>query len=142
MRCFLKLPERDGLSPDELIDAPFNLSPVGSGPYRFNRMIVAEGEMEGGAYEVARRVQKKYSEYETKVTVLGHIQRGGAPSCKDRVLASRLGVASVEALLDGKNAKMLGIVNNEIVFSPLVKEAERASKLNMDLLRMSRILSI
>ncbi|MFZ6053251.1 6-phosphofructokinase [Halocola ammonii] len=105
-------------------------------------VIVAEGDANGGAYQVAKKVNEKYSHYETKVTVLGHIQRGGAPSCLDRVIASRMGVAAVEGLLDGKTDVMAGIINDEDVYTPFSDAISKKSKLNEEEVRMSKILSI
>jgi 6-phosphofructokinase 1 len=105
-------------------------------------VIVAEGEEEGGAYEIARKVQAQFDGYEMKVTILGHIQRGGSPSCFDRVLASRLGVAAIEGLLEGKNRMMAGLINNQVVFTPLTHAAKISSSLHHDLFRISKILSI
>lgn len=105
-------------------------------------VIVAEGDEEGGAYEIARKVQAQFDGYEMKVTILGHIQRGGSPSCFDRVLASRLGVAAIEGLLEGKNRMMAGLINNQVVFTPLTQAAKISSSLDYDLFRISKILSI
>lgn len=77
-------------------------------------VIVAEGDEEGGAYEVARKVKQRYGHYETRVSVLGHVQRGGRPTAADRVLAGRSGVAAVEALLAGKDGHMVGTVAGRI----------------------------
>jgi 6-phosphofructokinase 1 len=105
-------------------------------------VIVAEGFTEGGAFEVARQVKALTSLYDTKVTVLGHIQRGGDPSCFDRVLASRLGVAAVEGLKSGQRDAMVGVVNDAIVFTPF-NQAIAASKVSLDdEVRIARILSI
>jgi 6-phosphofructokinase 1 len=105
-------------------------------------VIVAEGFTEGGAFEVARQVKQLTSLYDTKVTVLGHIQRGGDPSCSDRVLASRLGVAAVEGLKSGQRDAMVGVVNDTIVFTPF-NQAIAASKVSLDdEVRIARILSI
>ncbi|MBM3918198.1 MAG: 6-phosphofructokinase [Sphingomonadales bacterium] len=105
-------------------------------------VIVAEGDEEGGAYEIARKVQEQFDGYEMKVTILGHIQRGGSPSCFDRVLASRLGVAAIEGLMEGKNQMMAGLINNQVVFTPLTQAAKISSVLDHDLFRISKILSI
>jgi 6-phosphofructokinase 1 len=105
-------------------------------------VIVAEGFTEGGAFEVARQVKAITSLYETRVTVLGHIQRGGDPSCFDRVLASRLGVAAVEGLRAGQRDAMVGVVNDTVVFTPF-NQAIAASKVSLDdEVRIARILSI
>jgi 6-phosphofructokinase 1 len=105
-------------------------------------VIVAEGDEEGGAYEIARKVKEQFDGYEMKVTILGHIQRGGSPSCFDRVLASRLGVAAIEGLMEGKNRMMAGLINNQVVFTPLTEAAKTSSTLDHDLFRISKILSI
>ncbi|RZK56940.1 MAG: 6-phosphofructokinase [Pedobacter sp.] len=81
-------------------------------------IIVAEGDEAGGAYVVGEALKEKFPNADIRISVLGHIQRGGKPSCMDRVLASRLGVAAVEALLAGKTDVMAGQVNKEIVFTP------------------------
>lgn len=105
-------------------------------------IIVAEGDEEGGAYEVARKVTEKFSGYSTRVTVLGHVQRGGSPSCMDRVLASTLGYESVIALLNGKNKVMVGMVNKEIVYTPFSMAAKHHQDINRQMLEMARILSL
>jgi 6-phosphofructokinase 1 len=105
-------------------------------------VIVAEGDEEGGAYEVARKVKEQFDGYEMKVTILGHIQRGGSPSCFDRVLASRLGVAAIEGLKDGMSKVMAGIINNKVVYTPLTQAAKLHSDMDDDLYRISKILSI
>lgn len=81
-------------------------------------IIVAEGDEIGGAFNVGEELKEKFPTYDIRVSVLGHIQRGGKPSCMDRVLASRLGVAAVEGLLSGRTRVMAGQVNREIVFTP------------------------
>ncbi len=105
-------------------------------------VIVAEGDANGGAFDVARKVNEQYDEFETRVTVLGHIQRGGVPSANDRVLAGRLGVAAVEGLLQRKADTMAGVINHQVVFTPLEEAITRKAELNADVTRMSRILSI
>lgn len=104
-------------------------------------IIVAEGDDAGGAYEVAQKVKERYNQYETKVTVLGHIQRGGSPSAADRVLASRLGVAAVEAIKSGKSNIMVGIINNEIAHTSYEKAIKHHHELNPNLLKLVEILS-
>jgi 6-phosphofructokinase 1 len=105
-------------------------------------VIVAEGSKSGGAYEIAKKVAEKYTEYETRVSVLGHLQRGGNPSCYDRVLASRMGVAAVEGLLGGKKDVMIGILNDKEVYTPLLDATSRKNTPNRDELRIAHILSI
>ncbi|OYT11202.1 MAG: 6-phosphofructokinase [Bacteroidetes bacterium 4572_112] len=105
-------------------------------------IIVAEGDDSGGAYEIARKVKEIDNTYNTRVTVLGHVQRGGAPSLADRLLASRLGFHAVEALFLGKNNLMVGIQNNKAVYVPLEKAIKENSEINPELLRLARVLSI
>jgi 6-phosphofructokinase 1 len=81
-------------------------------------IIVAEGDEIGGAFPVGEALKTRFPNYDIRVSVLGHIQRGGKPSCMDRVLASRFGVAAVEGLLNGRSGDMVGQVNKEIVFTP------------------------
>ena len=81
-------------------------------------IIVAEGDDMGGAFNVGKVLEEKFPAYDIRVSVLGHIQRGGKPSCMDRVLASRFGVAAVEGLLHGRSGEMVGQIHREIVFTP------------------------
>jgi 6-phosphofructokinase 1 len=87
-------------------------------------IVVAEGDEQGGALEIARRVSG-LGPIDSRVTILGHVQRGGRPTAFDRVLASQLGAAAVQALLEGDSDKMVGRVNNEIVRTPLPETWER-----------------
>lgn len=104
-------------------------------------IIVAEGDNEGGAFAIAQKVKARFPQYDTKVAVLGHIQRGGKPTCADRVLASRLGFAAVEALIEGKAGVMAGVVNHEIIFTPFEKAIKHIKELDPNWLRMVGILS-
>lgn len=106
-------------------------------------VIVAEGDKNGGAYNVAKRVQEKFDFYDAKVTILGHLQRGGSPSSFDRVLASRLGFAAVKNLLRGRTRIMVGLRGNEIVTTSL-EEALRSKefKLADDMIEMTNVLAI
>ncbi len=105
-------------------------------------VIVAEGDKNGGAFSVAKKVKERFDFYDTKVTILGHLQRGGSPSSFDRILGSRMGFAAVKALLRGENRKMVGLRSNEIVLTDL-KEAlmDHEFKLEEDLMEMSTILA-
>jgi 6-phosphofructokinase 1 len=104
-------------------------------------IIVAEGDDAGGAFAVAGKVKEHFNEYETRVAVIGHLQRGGTPTCMDRVLASRLGYESVLALLKGQKAVMVGQVNKQIVYVPFEKAAKHHRDINREMLEMARILS-
>ncbi|MCL1943744.1 MAG: 6-phosphofructokinase [Candidatus Azobacteroides sp.] len=105
-------------------------------------VLVAESESTGGAMGLANRVQIEYPQYDVRVTILGHIQRGGSPTANDRILASRMGAAAVDALLDGQRNVMTGIQDDEIVYVPFSKAIKNDKPINRDLLEMLRILSI
>lgn len=105
-------------------------------------IIVAEGDEAGGAFTIAEHVKKLLPDYDTRVTVLGHIQRGGNPSAMDRVNSSRMGFAAVEALLEGKKNVMIGIVNKKIAYTPFGNAVKHTQRLDPDLIRMLEILSL
>lgn len=105
-------------------------------------IIVAEGEDGGGAMEVAQKVKEHLPNYETRVTTLGHIQRGGSPSCNDRVLASLLGHEAVNALICGRSGVMVGQMLNQVVFTPFDEACARHNEINKKLYEISRILSL
>lgn len=105
-------------------------------------VIVAEGNNNGGAMEVARKVSEKFDYYDTKVTIIGHLQRGGSPSCHDRVLASRLGVAAVDALVQGHTNVMVGMRNDKVVQIPLHDTFTKRKDINNDLFDMAAILAV
>jgi len=106
-------------------------------------VVVAEGDKTGkNVFELADYVEKNLPEYEVRVSVLGHMQRGGSPSCFDRVLACRLGVKSVELLLDGKSNFMVGLVNNQVTLVDLAKAVKERHNINKELLRVSDIMSV
>jgi 6-phosphofructokinase 1 len=106
-------------------------------------VVVAEGDKTGkNVFEIAEYVEKNLPYYDVRVSVLGHMQRGGSPSCFDRVLASRMGVYAVEALLDGHSNMMVGMQGGEMILSPLEKAIKGKSEINKDLIRVSDILTI
>ena len=105
-------------------------------------VIVAEGGKSGGAIEIARQLREKFDGYETKVTILGHLQRGGSPTYFDRVLASKLGVAAVEGLLEGKTNVMTGLISNRIVYNDFEYIKSQKHGIDEESLRISKILSI
>jgi 6-phosphofructokinase 1 len=133
------LPEK-ATAIDELIE---NLKAGQNNKKSSSIVIVAEGDKNGGVYDIARRVQKEVKAYDTKVTILGHLQRGGSPSAFDRVLGSRLGYAAVNALLKGHTREMVGLRANHIKITSLEEAlTEHEFKLEEDLLEMSDILAI
>ena len=106
-------------------------------------VVVAEGDNIGkNVFELKEYVEKNMPEYDVRVSVLGHMQRGGAPSCFDRVLASRLGVKAVESLLEGKSGFMVGLLNDKIELTPLEQAIKGTCKIDEELLRVSDIVSI
>ena len=105
-------------------------------------IVVAEGDKTGkNVFELASKIEETLPKYETRVSVLGHIQRGGTPSCFDRVLGTQLGVKAVESLIDGNDGNMVGIDNGKIIFTPLRKALKGKSKINKELLRISQIMN-
>lgn len=104
-------------------------------------VVVAEGDDAGGAYEISKKVKAIFNHYEIKVAILGHIQRGGSPTCNDRVLASRLGIAAVEALREGRSGVMIGIEHRSICYVPFEKAIKHHSEMSPGLLKIAEILA-
>ncbi|NGF55497.1 6-phosphofructokinase [Parapedobacter sp. SGR-10] len=104
-------------------------------------IIVAEGDDEGGLV-VADKIKERYPNYDVRVSILGHIQRGGKPTCMDRVLASRLGVAAVEGLLEGRRGEMAGLICGQVQFTPFSKAIKHIHEINTNLTRIVEILSL
>ena len=106
-------------------------------------VVVAEGDKTGkNVFEIASYVEQNLPYYEVRVSVLGHMQRGGSPSCFDRVLASRMGVFAVESLLAGKSNVMVGVIDDNMILTPLEKAIKGKSEINENLIKVSDILSI
>ena len=105
-------------------------------------VLVAESPVTGGAMGIAKRVEEEYPQYDVRVSILGHLQRGGSPTAYDRILASRMGAAAIDALLDDQRNVMIGIKNDEIVYVPFVKAIKNDKPINRDLLNTLRRLSI
>jgi 6-phosphofructokinase 1 len=106
-------------------------------------VVVAEGEKTGkNVFELKEFIDTNMPEYSTRVTVLGHIQRGGSPTCLDRILASRFGVKAVESLLEGKSNYMVGILKDEINLTPFSQALKGKGTIDLDLIRVSDIMSI
>lgn len=108
----------------------------------FSLVIVAEGNPLGGATEMAKLVNERFDYYDTKVTIIGHLQRGGSPTCSDRVLASRLGFAAVEGLINGEKNVMVGIQNNKVKYTPFSAAIKKEKNPDNELLRMAEILAL
>lgn len=106
-----------------------------------NIILVAEGDEEGGAFVIAEKFKKEFPNFDVRVTVLGHLQRGGSPSAKDRINASRLGNAAVEALIDDQKSVMVGLSNDEIVLVPFRKAVKKHKDIDENLIELAWILS-
>jgi len=107
-----------------------------------NIVIVAEGEASGGAFAIANRVKQDFLEYDVRVSVLGHIQRGGTPSAYDRVSASKMGYAAIEALMDDQKSVLIGFHQGEINHTPFSKVIKLKKKVDPSQLQMAEILSV
>ena len=107
-----------------------------------NVVIVAEGCHLGSAIDIAGQVKEKLDYFDIRVTVLGHLQRGGSPTTLDRVLASRMGVAAVEGLRNGASKVMVGVMNNKIVYTPIGEAIKTIKRLDDEEFRIAKILSI
>lgn len=105
-------------------------------------VIVAENPKTGGATALAERVKQEFPQYDARVTILGHIQRGGSPSAIDRILASRMGEAAIEALIEGQRNVMIGMHNGEIVYVPFSKAIQHNKGINRNDIELVKILSI
>ena len=105
-------------------------------------VLVAESELTGGAMHYAERVKNEYPQYDVRVTILGHLQRGGRPTAHDRIIASRMGVASIQALLEGQRNVMIGIDDDKIVYVPFVKAIKNDKPIDRELVNVLHELSI
>ena len=128
-------------------DILFNPSDGGAGAgvnnnFKFGFYKNYFGYMDQSTYTIELYVENNMPQYEVRVSVLGHMQRGGSPSCFDRVLASRLGVKAVELLLDGQTNLMVGVIDSKVVTTDLEKAIKENHEINMELLRVSDIMSI
>ena len=106
-----------------------------------NLVVVAEGDEFGGANEIAAIIKKRLPQADTRVCILGHIQRGGSPTCIDRLIASRMGYHAVECLLTGRNNVMVGILNNKVHYTPLDKAVKAKQKISDDWFKIVKILA-
>jgi 6-phosphofructokinase 1 len=106
-----------------------------------NLLVVAEGDEFGGAEQLSNMIKERIPGFDTRICILGHIQRGGSPSCLDRILASRMGYAAVECLIDGRFNVMVGIVNNEMEFTPLNKAVKEKQDVSDEWLKIVKILA-
>ena len=105
-------------------------------------VVVAEGDEEGGAFKLAAEVGKRCPQFDIRVSVLGHLQRGGSPTMADRLLAARLGAAAVEGLIAGKHSCVVGIVQGAITFTPHAKAIAEKKMIEPDLMRLLTMLAV
>lgn len=126
--------EKDQLA--ELIEQGFRKSKSSS------MVLVAESEITGGAMNLAERVKKEYPQYDVRVSILGHLQRGGSPTAQDRILASRMGIAAIQALLENQRNVMIGIRENEIDYVPFKRAIKKDREISSELLEVLKISSI
>jgi 6-phosphofructokinase 1 len=132
------IPE-EGTTFDQLFEL---LEENGKTSKKSNLVVVAEGSKIGGANELARKVAERSTYFDIKVTVLGHLLRGGPPTYFDRVLASKMGIAAVEGLFEGKNDVMVGIKDNKIVYNDFDTIMTQHHEIEAEALRIAKILSI
>jgi 6-phosphofructokinase 1 len=104
-------------------------------------IVVAEGDELGGAFNVEKYLQEYFGNLDTRVSILGHIQRGGAPSCADRILASRTGYAAVMGLLEGRKQEMVGVINNDIAYTAFPEVMKVTTPMKKDMMDMIKVLS-
>jgi 6-phosphofructokinase 1 len=128
---------------NEISDIKSHIYSLMTAQARSSIIVVAEGDELGGATEIASALSQDsaFADIDLRVCILGHVQRGGSPSARDRVLASRLGVAAVDALVDGHSNVMVGIVNNEIRLTPSKNVWSRKKTINYELLKLTEMLS-
>ena len=105
-------------------------------------VLVQEHAIDGGAQAVAKMMEEAHPEYSTRVTILGHLQRGGSPTANDRILASRMGIAAIQALLEEQRNVMIGVQNDTIVYVPLTKAIHEKKDIKADKWEAMQILSI
>lgn len=108
----------------------------------FSLVVVAEGDETGGAMAIAAKVRQEFPHFETKVAIIGHLQRGGPPSASDRVLATRLGYGAVEGLLNGRAGVMAGSINQKLEYTPFDDAINKKKEPNQDLLELAEILAL
>ncbi|MBJ59751.1 MAG: 6-phosphofructokinase [Flavobacteriales bacterium] len=135
--CFVIIPEKDFEINNLAERLKFGISVSKSSSV----VIVAEGNNYGTSYKIADDLSEIFDEYESKVTILGHLQRGGSPVVMDRLIASRLGLSAVQALVSKNYNQMVGIIKNELVLTPIEDVVKKEKKINTDLYKLNKIIS-
>jgi 6-phosphofructokinase 1 len=131
------------LLPESLTDieeVKKSLNEVLSAQRRSSLVVIAEGDETGGALKISEALKPDFSKYEMRVCILGHVQRGGNPTARDRVLASRLGAAAVNVLAEGHSEVMVGVVNNKIKLTPMKMTFGKKKDINFDLVELAKTL--
>ena len=144
-----------GIEHDEIVYVPFSKAIKNDKPIKRDLVnvlkrksknssivLVAESELTGGAMHYAERVKNEYPQYDVRVTILGHLQRGGSPTAHDRILASRLGAAAIDAIMEDQRNVMIGIEHDEIVYVPFSKAIKNDKPIKRDLVNVLKELSI
>lgn len=135
----------DILIPETITDINDVLARIGHDEQRkktVHILVVAEGDDFGNAADLQKKISERFPEKDVRACILGHIQRGGSPTYADRVLASRLGFAAVNALIAGKTQMMAGIINDKIVFTPFEEVVKQNTIMRSDMLEMIKVLSV
>jgi 6-phosphofructokinase 1 len=135
--CFVIIPEKQF----EIKDLAERLKTGKSLSKSSSVVVVAEGNNHGPSYKIAEDLKEVFVEYESKVTILGHLQRGGSPVVMDRVIASRLGLSAIKALMSENHKHMVGIIKNETVLIPMQDVVDKEKKINEDLYKLNKIIS-
>jgi 6-phosphofructokinase 1 len=135
--CFVIIPEKQF----KIVDLAERLKTGKSLSKSSSVVIVAEGNNHGPSYKIADDLKEVFDEYESKVTILGHLQRGGSPVVMDRVIASRLGLSAIQALMSENYKHMVGIIKNETVLIPMQDVVDKQKKINEDLYKLNKIIS-
>ena len=135
--CFVIIPEKEF----EINNLAERLKTGKSMSKSSSVVIVAEGNNYGPSYKIAEDLTEVFDEYESKVTILGHLQRGGSPVVMDRLIASRLGLSAVQALMSENYGNMVGIIKNETVLIPMQDVVDKQKKINEDLYKLNKIIS-
>jgi 6-phosphofructokinase 1 len=131
------------LLPEELMnisDVKSQLKNMLKNQVRSSLVVVAEGDESGGAIKLADEIRDDFKQYDMRVCILGHIQRGGSPTARDRVLASRLGAAAIKTLMEGHSGIMVGIVNGDIKITPIKVAVDRKKDLDHSLIELAKLL--
>ncbi|MEZ5009950.1 MAG: 6-phosphofructokinase [Chitinophagales bacterium] len=143
LRCGIASGAEDILIPEIETDLEALSQKLGNKKHKDSMIVVvSEGDDAGDAFKISSYIRERHPEYDIRVTVLGHVQRGGSPTCMDRMLASRMGMEAVNALIDGKKNVMIGIINDKLHFTPFDSATKHHTRIKPYLKEMMEVLSI